>query len=166
MDQLLSGVDTVVAMGVADPNKICLYGHSNGGGVVNYAVTRTNRFKCAVSIAGALTDWTRIALLGYYPAMLAMFEGGDAVWDDPAGYVQLSAVYHLKAVMTPMLLADGDCDDDFLLDTIEMYNGLRYYGKDVTLLRYPDQGHVLQGPAMQDFWKRELAFFDKHLKVR
>ncbi|MDB6087876.1 MAG: hypothetical protein JWN85_660 [Gammaproteobacteria bacterium] len=166
MDQLLSGVDAVVAMGIADPDKMCLYGHSNGGGVVNYAVTRTNRFKCAVSIAGALTDWTRIALLSYYPGMLSMFEGGDAVWDDPAGYVQLSAVYHLKAVTTPMLLADGDYDDDFLLDTIEMYNGLRYYGKDVTLLRYPDQGHVLQGAAMQDFWKRELAFFERHLKDR
>ncbi len=58
----------------------------------------------------------------------------------------------------------GDHDGDFLLDTIEMYNGLRYYGRDVTLLRYPDQGHVLQGAAMKDFWGRELAFFGKYLQ--
>jgi dipeptidyl aminopeptidase/acylaminoacyl peptidase len=46
-----------------------------------------------------------------------------------------------------------------------MYNGLRYLGKDVTLLRYPKQGHGFTGPAMRDFWKRENEFFDHYLKA-
>jgi len=37
-------------------------------------------------------------------------------------------------------------------------------GKDVTLLRYPKQGHGFKGAAMKDFWDRETAFFDKYLK--
>lgn len=47
---------------------------------------------------------------------------------------------------------------------IEMYNGLRYLGKDVTLLRYEGQGHGFEGAALADFWKRENQFFDRYLK--
>ncbi|HKT51582.1 MAG TPA: hypothetical protein VJV96_14890 [Candidatus Angelobacter sp.] len=36
-----------------------------------------------------------------------------------------------------------------------MYQGLRYLGKDVTLLRYEGQGHGFKGAAMTDFWRRE-----------
>jgi dipeptidyl aminopeptidase/acylaminoacyl peptidase len=45
-----------------------------------------------------------------------------------------------------------------------MYNALRYLGRDVTMLRYRDQGHVFDGAAMKDFWERELNFFDQHLR--
>ena len=54
-------------------------------------------------------------------------------------------------VTTPMLLADGDEDGSFLLGTIEMYNALRANGIKVTLLRCPEQGHVLTGAALKDF---------------
>jgi len=65
-----------------------------------------------------------------------------------------------------MLLAVGDEDEgEMLLPTIEMYNGLRRFGKDVTLLRYPNQGHGFTGAALKDFWERENAFFDRYLKV-
>jgi dipeptidyl aminopeptidase/acylaminoacyl peptidase len=71
-------------------------------------------------------------------------------------------VFHLDRVKTPMLLADGDNDGDFLLDTIEMDNGLRSAGTEVTLLRYPQQGHGFSGPALADFWTREMAFFKRY----
>jgi dipeptidyl aminopeptidase/acylaminoacyl peptidase len=65
---------------------------------------------------------------------------------------------------TPVLLADGDKDQGFILGTLEMYSGLRRQGKEVTLIRYPDQGHGFTGAAMKDFWEREMAFFGKYLK--
>jgi dipeptidyl aminopeptidase/acylaminoacyl peptidase len=143
---------------------MCLYGFSNGGGVVNYLVTRTSRFKCAVSVAGVWPDWIRPLLLEYEET-LPTWAGGITPWSDPEGYIRLSAVFHLDKVTTPMLLADGDDDGDFLLGMIEMYNGLRYLGKDVIFLRYPDQGHGFTGVAMKDFWERENAFFDKYLRT-
>jgi len=162
-DDLLSGVDELIRRGIADPDRMCLYGFSNGGGVVNYIVTRTSRFRCAVSVGGAVSDWLRPAVLETESSM-PDFEGGDDPWTDPGPYIQISAVFHLKDVSTPMLLADGDDDDDFLLNTIEMYNGLRHFGKDVTLLRYRGQGHGFTGAALEDFWGRENAFFDRYLK--
>ena len=79
--------------------------------------------------------------------------------------MELSAALHADKVKTPMLLADGDEDGAFLLGSIEMYNALRATGDDVTLLRYPDQGHTLTGTALRDFWRREKAFFAAHLKT-
>jgi dipeptidyl aminopeptidase/acylaminoacyl peptidase len=165
LDDVMSGVDEVIRRGYADPDRMCLYGFSNGGGVVNYLVTRTTRFQCAVSVAGALSDWVRPALLNTgYDSLLSEW-AGVSFGEHPDAYIQLSAVFHLSHVKTPMLLADGDNDGDFLLDTIEMYNGLRSAGVDVTLLRYPDQGHGFSGPALKDFWDREMAFFARYLRA-
>src|SRR5262249_13095767 len=87
-----------------------------------------------------------------------------SVWDDPHLYVDLSAVFKLRHVRTPVLLANGDKDACCLLNAIEMYNGLRQLGVDVTLLRYPDQAHGLTGRPLEDFWSRERAFFQFHLR--
>jgi len=76
----------------------------------------------------------------------------------------MSAVYRLPNVTTPMLLAIGDKDVFFQQGMIEMYQGLRYLGKDVTLLRYEGQAHGFEGAAMTDFWRRENEFFDRYLK--
>jgi dipeptidyl aminopeptidase/acylaminoacyl peptidase len=160
VDDVLSGVDELVHLGVADPDRIGLYGFSNGGGVVNYLVTKTARFKCAVSVAGVYPDWERPMFLDTSSAV-DIFAGGITPWDDPEGYIKLSAVYHLHKVATPMLLAVGDEDvHDMLLGTIEMYNGLRRFGRNVTLLRYPGQGHGFTGAALKDFWNRENIFFN------
>ncbi len=164
VDDIMSGVDEIIRRGIADPNRMGLYGFSNGGGIVNYLVTRTSRFKCAVSVAGAMSDWVRQAL-SHSDSGVTAFEGGTSLWDDPDAYIQLSPVFHLNKVATPMLLADGDRDGQFLLDTIEMYNGLRQLGREVTFLRYPNQGHGFTGSAMKDFWERANAFFDKYLKL-
>jgi acylaminoacyl-peptidase len=163
-DDIMSGVDALIRRGDVDAERMCLYGFSNGGGVVNYLVTQTDRFKCAVSVAGALSDWVRPALLNTGQDQMLAQWAGVALRDDPAAYIQLSAVFRLNQVKTPMLLADGDNDGDFLLDTIEMYNGLRSAGADVTLLRYRDQGHGFTGAALTDFWEREMAFFKRYLQ--
>jgi dipeptidyl aminopeptidase/acylaminoacyl peptidase len=163
LDDVNSAVDELISRGVADPDRICLYGFSNGAAEVNQLVTMTDRFKCAVSVAGALSaDWSMPFFLQTNATFIPLTIGATP-WQDPQTYIKLSAVYRLDKVNTPMLLADGDQDSFFLLGTIEMYNGLRYLGKDVVFLRYPNQGHGFSGPAMKDFWERENAFFDRYL---
>jgi dipeptidyl aminopeptidase/acylaminoacyl peptidase len=162
VDDVMTGVDELIRRGIVDPNRMGLYGFSNGGGVVNYLVTRTSRFRCAVSVSGAFADWVRPYLLGTLPTV-PVFAGGVTLWKNPMEYIRLSAVFHLDKVRTPMLLAAGDDDGDFLLNTIEMYNGLRWLKRNVEFVRYPGQGHGFTGAAMKDFWERENSFFDEHL---
>jgi dipeptidyl aminopeptidase/acylaminoacyl peptidase len=162
-DDIMSGVDEVIRRGIADPQRMGLHGFSNGGGVVGYLITQTNRFRCAVWASGVYPDWILPALL-QTDSTLPSFEGGVNAWDDPETYINLSAVYHLKNVTTPMLLAVGDDDGFFFLGAIELYNSLRWQKKDVTLLRYAGQGHGFTGSALKDFTAREIAFFDQYLK--
>jgi len=90
--------------------------------------------------------------------------GGVTPWANPEDYVKLSAVYHVDNVKAPVLLAVGDDDGhNTLIGAIEMFNGLRALNANVTLLRYPNQGHGFSGAAMADFWGRENAFFDSCL---
>jgi len=163
-DDVLSGDDHLIRRGIVDPERMGLYGFSNGAGVVNQLVTRTQRFKCAVSVAAATSvDWSRAFFLSTLNPMIPRM-AGVLPWQNPETYIRLSTIYHLDKIKTPMLLADGDDDGDFLLNMIEMYNGLRYLGRDVVFLRYPSQGHGFTGMAMKDFWDRESLFFDHHLK--
>jgi dipeptidyl aminopeptidase/acylaminoacyl peptidase len=163
-EDVISGVDDLIRQGIVDPERMGLYGFSNGGAVVEQIVTRTGRFKCAVAVAAAISaDWMRGFFLHTDDPLIPDMVGMTP-WDNPQAYVELSAVYTLNKVTTPMLLADGDQDDDFLLDGIEVYNGLRWLKKPVTFVRYPDQGHGFTGAALQDFWQRELEFFNRYLK--
>ena len=49
---LMAGVDTVLARGETDPNRLGIGGWSYGGYMAEWAITQTNRFKAAVSGAG------------------------------------------------------------------------------------------------------------------
>jgi acylaminoacyl-peptidase len=163
IDDVVSGVDAVVAKGIVDRNRVGLYGFSNGGGVVNYVAAQTDRFRCAVSVSAVLPDWLTSALIDTDSGVLAL-AGGVTPWDDPSAYIQLSAVYQARGIQIPYLLAVGDEDQHgFTLGAIEMYNALRHFGADVTFLRYRRQGHGFSGAAMADFWDREDAFWDAHL---
>ncbi|HSS95695.1 MAG TPA: DPP IV N-terminal domain-containing protein, partial [Terriglobales bacterium] len=57
VDDIMSGVDELIRRGIVDPDRMGLTGFSNGGGVADYLVTATTRFKCAVSIAAVAPDW-------------------------------------------------------------------------------------------------------------
>lgn len=166
VDDVMSGIAELDRRGLIDQTRMCLFGHSNGGGVVDYLVTRTDAFKCAIAVAPVLPNWLGTSFLWYDSLGLMSHLAGAKPWEDPQAYVKLSAVLRADKVKTPMLLADGDEDGAFLLGSIEMYNALRAVGSNVTLLRYPDQGHVLTGPALQDFWRREMAFFAAYLKPK
>ncbi len=165
VDDILSGVDTLIAQGIADSSRMCLFGYSNGGGTVNYMITHTARFRCAVSASAAVTDRATDFFVSGDPAYPMFWDEGHAPWQRPDVYVAVSPVYHLDQVRTPLLLSIGDHDAAMLLGTLEMYRGLRWLGRDVTLLRYPGQSHELEGAALEDFWTRVYAFFDQYLKA-
>jgi dipeptidyl aminopeptidase/acylaminoacyl peptidase len=163
-DDVMSGVDTLIRRGIADPDRMGLLGFSNGAAIVNYLLTRTTRFKCAISVAGALgIDWAMPFFLTS-PSPMIPAVVGTTPWSHPEAYVKLSTIYNVDKISTPILLADGD-DDSFALPTdIELYNGLRWFGSEVTFLRYLGQGHGFTGLALEDFSKREIDFFARYLR--
>lgn len=116
----MGGIDAVVARGLADPNRLCLYGFSNGGGMAAYLATSTDRFRCVVIVAPALPNWIGSPLLTteMWP-MLTEWVGRSPL-EAPQDYLALSSVYRADRVTAPMLLAVGDNDGTFMLGSVEL----------------------------------------------
>lgn len=164
LEDVLSGVDELIARGLVDPQRLGLFSFSTGASAINYLLTRTTRFKVAVSVAG-VSDWIHYFLLRdvddwTIPDMM----NGQTPFDDLQTYLSLSPIYHLDRVTTPLMLVIGD-KDQRLLDHIYMFDGLRRLGREVVLVRYPAEGHGLaSSAAIKDYWNRTNEFIDKYLK--
>ena len=163
IEEFLTGVDAAVEKFSVDASRIRLIGHSNGGGMASYVVTQTDRFSCAVIIAPAMTNWVSSAFISAQTNdLLENMAGGVSLEQNPTEYIELSSAFRMNQVDTPILLFVGDEDGSFVTNTIELFIRLRAYNKDVTLVRYPGQGHVFNNTALDDFWERSLSFFKMH----
>lgn len=163
VEDIVSGVDALIRQGVADPNRIGLYGVSNGASAINFLITASDRFKAAVSFGG-VTDWFNYYM--FRPAddwTIPDFLNGKTPQTDLKLYLSISPLYHLANVTTPLLLVTGD-QDTRALQAVLLYDGLRRLGKPVQLLRYPTEGHGLSAENLNDYWARVEKFFDDTLQ--
>lgn len=162
VQDVMSGVDTLIARGLVDSTRIALTGFSNGGGMANYLITETNRFRCAVIQSPAAGDVTSSFFMDPDGEYLLTFFNGKAPWDVPATYAALSTVYRVDRIHLPVLYAVGDKEAiGFVANALEMYDGLRRLRRPVTLVRYPGQGHGLTGWALTDLSVRARRFIDQ-----
>ncbi len=172
---ILPGVNKVIEMGIADPARLGVMGHSYGGYTTLSLIVQTPRFKAAVAVDG-LGD-----LLSTYGQMdssgaafgTSIAEAGQGLlrgtpWQVRDRYIENSPIVYLDRVETPVLLIHGAADQTvapFLSD--EVFVGLRRLGKEVEYLKYRGEDHVPSswGYANQvDYCRRLVAWFDDHLK--
>jgi dipeptidyl aminopeptidase/acylaminoacyl peptidase len=167
LEDVMSGVDTLIRRGLADSSRMALVGFSNGGGAVNYLVTLTDRFKCAVAQSPAAGDLTSVFFTDPDGEYLLTFFNGNAPWDKPEVYSILSPVNSVDKVHTPMLYAYGETEGFvFASGALEMYDGLRRLKRPVTVVEYPGQYHGLTGWAETDLAIRARKFIDACTAVR
>lgn len=172
-ESVLSGIDTLVDMGIADSKRLGVMGHSYGGYCVNALITQTTRFAAAVasssicnliSFTGFLTEdgdspwitWTE----------KSQGKMGGSIWEFRERYIENSPIFFIDNVETPILLVVGALDEFAIQQAGEMFTGLRRLGKKVVLVWYENEGHVPQKgryPNVVDYWQRVLTWFDEHL---
>jgi acetyl esterase/lipase len=169
---ILPALDAAIATGIVDGDNLALHGHSWGGYQTAFAVTQTNRFKCAIAGA-ALTDLVSMYSSVYWNVGMAnqpIFESSQGrftggYWDLQDAYIRNSPVYFAKNVQTPLLLLHNDKDGavDFT-QGVEYYNTLRRLQKPVVMLQYRGENHGLAKPENQkDYAIRMREFFDHYL---
>ncbi|MFZ1013801.1 MAG: S9 family peptidase, partial [Terracidiphilus sp.] len=128
VEDLLAGVDKAVAMGVADPNRLCVTGWSYGGILTDYTVASTDRFKCAISGAGVA------APMSFYGADQYILQYDNELgppWKNLQRYIKMSYPFLEvdKRVHTPMLFMGGTSDMNVpLLGGEQMYEALKSLG--------------------------------------
>ena len=160
---LMSGVDHVIDMGVADPDRLLLMGWSYGGYMTSWAVTQTDRFVAASMGAGlpnlvSMTTTTDIQdyLVGHM---------GVEFWDDYERYERHSAMYHIANVVTPTQVIHGaeDLRVPFTQGQ-EFYRALDRRGVPTEMVVYPRTPHGPREPKfVMDVSERILTWFRKHL---
>ena len=160
---VVDGIDMLVAKKIADPARLGIGGWSYGGFLAAWAVTHDHRFKAAVVGAGP-TDMTAMARITDTPDFPLGYFG--AVEDHLADLDRTSSVRALDAgVTTPVLVLHGE-QDPRVPPTLglEFYRGLKMLGKEAEMIRYPREPHWFHEPAHQeDVQRRVLNWFDSHL---
>lgn len=173
---VLPGVNKVVEMGIADPARLGVMGHSFGGYSTLSIISETDRFKAAVVASGfgdAFAEYGSMEKDGAAFGTSIQEQGpgsmGGTPWQVRERYIENSPAFYLDRVSTPVLVIHGEEDrivPPFLAD--EVFVDLRRLGKEVQLTKYPGEGHspVVWGYDNQvDFCKRIIDWFDEHLKL-
>jgi dipeptidyl aminopeptidase/acylaminoacyl peptidase len=164
VQDLQAGVDHVVKMGIADPDRLGVGGWSYGGILTDYMIASDTRFKAATSGAG--TAFT-VAFYGTDQYIIQYDYEIGPPWKNFDTYVKISYPFlHADRIKTPTLFLGGDRDFNVPVQGgQQMYQALRSLGIDTQLIIYPNETHGIQRPTYQkDRLERYLAWYDKYLK--
>ncbi|HKO35306.1 MAG TPA: S9 family peptidase [Pyrinomonadaceae bacterium] len=166
VQDLLAGVDHVVAMGVADPDRLGVGGWSYGGILTNYLIATDTRFKGATSGAG--TAFT-VAFYGTDQYIIQYDHEIGPPWDPKAWetYIKISYPFlHAYRIKTPTLFLGGERDFNVPIEgSQQMYQALRSLGVETQLVIYPNEFHGITRPSyIRDRYERYLAWYEKYVK--
>jgi hypothetical protein len=156
-DDVVSGVDHLVRLGLADPNRVAVTGHSWGAYVVNWLITHSDRFQVAVSFEGE-SDYTLAygtdSSLGGNTYWEGLFQGKP--WETPGNYLKNSPAHSIRRVKIPTLFVSG-AKGAALFHNQYLHTVLRQHGVDTqrtrecrAALRPCAHGQDHRGPAGHD----------------
>jgi dienelactone hydrolase len=171
---ITAGVKKVIEMGVVDPKRVGIVGHSMGGFNTAFVATHTNGIFAAAVAGAPMTD-----LVSYYGdhhwssgiAETDHIETGQErmvvpLYEDLQAYIDNSAYFNAHNMTVPLLLEVGDSDGTVAWHQgIELYNVARRARKNVVMLAYMGEDHGLRQRSNQtDYQRRILNWFGYYLK--
>lgn len=160
---LMTGVDRVIEMGVADPERLGVMGWSYGGFMTSWIVTQTSRFKAA-SAGAPVTNLMSFNGTADIPAFVPDYFGGQ-FWEVMDLYQKHSPMFNVKNVTTPTMIQHGEADVRVPISQgYEFYNALKVKGVPTRMLVLPRQPHGPTEPKMQlAAMKANLEWFEKYI---
>lgn len=160
---LMSGVDHVIGLGVADPERLGVMGWSYGGFMTSWMITQTKRFRAA-SVGAGVTNLVSFTGTADIPSFLPDYFAGE-YWSRPGLYEKHSPMFHIKGVSTPTLIQHGDKDERVPLSQgLELYNALKRQGCMTQMVVYPRTPHSIEEPKLlRDCMVRNVDWFNQHL---
>jgi acylaminoacyl-peptidase len=144
MRDVMGGIDSLIADGLADPDALGVTGGSYGGYLTSWMVGHTDRFKAAVSCR-SVNDMTSEMLSGDIAGPLfGRYEYGKNPWEDPDIYRLHSPITYAEAIRTPLLIQHAEKDLRCpITQAEELFTVLRSLKRPVRLMRVPDESHEL-----------------------
>jgi acylaminoacyl-peptidase len=140
-DDLMSGVDEVIARGFVDPKQLYVTGGSGGGVLSSWIVGKTDRFRAAV-VAKPVINWYSFVLTADHYNYFARYWFGKYPWEDPESYLKRSPLSLVGDVKTPTMLLTGEKDYRTpISESEQFYQALKLRKVDTALVRVPEASH-------------------------
>jgi dipeptidyl aminopeptidase/acylaminoacyl peptidase len=163
IDQLVmdaqAAVDKAVEMGVADRDRIGVFGHSYGAFMTANLLAHSNLFHAAVAESGAYNR--TLTPFGFQTERRTF-------WEAPDVYIKMSPFWFADKIKTPILLTHGEADDNtgtFPIQSERLYAAIRGNGGTVRLVMLPAEAHGYRAlETIEHVLYEEMAWFDKYLK--
>ncbi len=149
----------VVDLGVADPERIGIGGHSYGAFMTANLLAHTDLFRAGVARSGA------------YNRSLTPFGFQNeerTFWEAPQVYLRMSPFVHADSINEPILLIHGEADNNqgtFPIQSERLYAALKGLGKTTRLVMLPLEAHGYSArESVLDVMAESFEWFDKYVK--
>jgi len=163
-DDLMSGVDALLARGFIDADNLFVTGGSGGGVLTAWIVGKTDRFRAAV-VAKPVINWTSFALTSDAYNFFYKYWFPGFPWDYQDQYWKRSPLSLVGNVSTPTMVLTGEADHRTpITESEQFYQALKLRKIDAAMVRIPGSGHGIAGRPSRLIAKVAyiLAWFEHH----
>lgn len=154
-----AAVDKVVDMGIADPDKIGVAGHSYGAFMVANLLAHTDLFAAGIARSGAYNR--TLTPFGFQGERRTFWEAQDI-------YIKLSPFSHASKIDEPLLLIHGEDDPNpgtFPIQSKRLFGAVKGHGGTAKLVVLPYEGHGYEArESILHVLAESFNWFDKYLK--
>jgi dipeptidyl aminopeptidase/acylaminoacyl peptidase len=163
LDQIVAGakaaIDKATEMGVTDPKRVGVGGHSYGGFMTANLLAHSDLFRAGIARSGAYNR--TLTPFGFQSERRTFWEASDV-------YVRMSPFFHAHKINEPVLLIHGEADDNqgtFPIQSDRMYQAIRGNGGIARLVFLPHEAHGYAArESIEHVLAEQLSWFDRYVK--
>ncbi|GIL40907.1 S9 family peptidase [Roseiterribacter gracilis] len=158
-DDAKAAVDTVVAMGVADRDRIAVGGHSYGAFMTANLLAHTDLFRAGIARSGAYNR--TLTPFGFQAEQRTYWQATDT-------YQKMSPFTYVQKIKAPVLLIHGGADDNsgtFPIQSERFYAALKGNGATVRYVVLPNEPHGYRGreSTLHTLWEMN-GWMERYVK--
>ena len=154
-----AAIDKATEMGVTDPDRVGVGGHSYGAFMTANLLAHSDLFRAGIARSGAYNR--TLTPFGFQSERRTL-------WEAPEMYIRVSPFMVASKINEPVLMTHGEVDDNtgtFPIQSERMYQALKGHGATVRLVMLPFEAHGYSGRESIDHVLHEmLTWFDKYVK--
>ena len=154
-----AAIDKATELGVTDPDRVGVGGHSYGAFMTANLLAHTDLFRAGIARSGA------------YNRTLTPFGFQNerrTIWEAPELYLKVSPFMYAQKINEPMLMIHGEADDNsgtFPIQSERMYQAMKGNGATVRLVMLPNEAHGYTGrESIEHVLYEMISWFDKYVK--
>jgi dipeptidyl aminopeptidase/acylaminoacyl peptidase len=164
-DDIMAGVDHLIAQGMADPDRMGALGWSAGGHWSNWILVQTDRFK-AISSGAGTSNWISMYAQSDVQRNRQFYLGNKLPYDDFDAYWVQSPLKYIKNAKTPTMIHVVQGDPRVPSpQSVELHMALKQRGVPTELFMYPGSTHGIPDPRNQLVKAvSEMAWMDYYVR--